>query len=160
MLPSWASVVSSWGTARAAVRAKRVKSSIGHVLAELLQLAAGEVHRVARDGRQLVGELGPLLAGLALPAQLVGDGVDLVGEPVEPVLQGRGGQDGGHDWSSSSLPAIDISAGSGSSLPGSRMFQYIQRNITLPQWLSSVSFSRLNGPIPGSGYLPGSGSVS
>ena len=40
------------------------------------------------------------------------------------------------------------------------MFQYIQRNITLPQWFISVSLSKENGPIPGSGYLPGNGCVS
>ncbi len=95
---------------------------------------------------------------LALALQFLDDEVHLVAEPVD-ARSARDARFGvtvqSSDRSSVSLPAIDISAGSGSSLPGSRMFQYIQRNISLPQWLISVSFSSENGPIPGSGYLPG-----
>ncbi len=94
--------------------------------------------------------------------QLGGDERHVGGQGVESLLQGGGAVDGrrGHASASVSLPAISISWGSGIGLPLSSMFQYTHLNISLPQWFISVSLSSENGPIPGSGYLPGSGSVS
>ena len=55
---------------------------------------------------------------------------------------------------------MDICDSKGNSPPFRRMFQYIQRNIILPQWLTADSFNRENGPKPGNGNLPGKGSTS
>src|SRR5262249_19879901 len=62
------------------------------------------------------------------------------------------GDDGDrHGYSSGCLPVMDMRAGSGIGRPGSRTFQYIQRNPSLPQWLMAVSLSTLNGPTRGAG---------
>ena len=179
MLPIWPTQdLHAAGIARAVVRANRVTSSI------VTSASSSASSRVAtsiapRDDRdQGLDELGPLLAGGGRLGDLLGHHGHLGAHGVQAGQDGGVRVDGrrrraqgadrvgarvgglGHHRSFVSLPAIDMSAGSGSSLPGSRMFQYIQRNMTLPQWFISVSFSRENGPTPGSGYLPGSGSVS
>src|SRR6266545_1962344 len=90
---------------------------------------------------------GQLLGQVVVP--LVVDGQESFVVDVD-VASGDGGDRHG-GYSSGCLPAMDMCAGSGTGRPGSRTFQYIQRNASLPQWLTAVSLSRLNGPTAGIG---------
>ena len=74
-----------------------------------------------------MGELAPALPSGPIGGDLIGECRQLRLDPIELALFGAahygvfGG--GGHHTSSRIFPAIDISAGTGSSLPGNRMFQ-------------------------------------
>src|SRR5438552_11672334 len=122
-----------------------------------LEVRAQEPDRLpVRPGQADADLRGQLLGEVVVP--FVIDGEEPLVVDVDLAITDGGGR---HGYPSSGcLPAMDMCAGNGIGRPGSRTCQYIQRNASLPQWLTALSLSRLNGPIPGTGYRPGSGSVS
>ena len=104
-------------------------------VALLLQLGGLGGHHLHDRASQL-GEAEQHLPHLALPLELLGDLGHLKRQTVEPLGNGviHVG-DGHHTRSNASvcLPAIDMRAGRGSSLPGSRRFQYIHRKASFPR---------------------------
>src|SRR5579875_2575074 len=95
----------------------------------------GRAHGLFDQGRQVVDELLPTFALVALPLELAGQVVELEGKPVkalldrpgtcrgEPAVRGDRSRRHGPHSSSVSLPAIDIKGSNGSCFPGSSRFQ-------------------------------------
>ena len=100
----------------------------------LLQLGGlGRDH--LHDGADQLAETQDHLAHLALTLELFGDLRHLERQSIETLNEGVihiGHSHHTRSRASVCLPAIDMRAGRGSSLPGSRRFQYIQRKASFP----------------------------
>ena len=106
------------------------------------------------------GQLDPDLGGEHLREVLVVLGQEALVADVDLMAMERGDGPGVLLQVLGCLPVIDISAGTGIGRPGSSTCQYAHRKPGLPEWWTRLSSSRVKGPSPGTGYLPGSGSVS
>ncbi len=88
------------------------------------QLPTGDGEGLPGNGKQGLAELVHALPTRAGDLHLGGDDRHLCGQGVELGLDGgKGFERRGHELVSKILPAIDMCAGSGSGLPGSRTFQ-------------------------------------
>ena len=98
-----------------------------HVEVGGVELLGHRVHRLGGDRAHVRDQLGPHLASERVLTGLACQVFDVLGEPVELGLELResvGVERGSHaPTSSRTLPASDICASSGSSRPGSSMFQ-------------------------------------
>ena len=105
------------------------------VLLHFLELLDRQAERIIGDGHDIAHQLGARLALALGGLRLFGEILHLGGQKVELLAQLRDRR----EWLIHvvhpyfHLPDMLMRAGSGSSCPFRRMFQYIQRNIILPQ---------------------------
>ena len=143
-LSSWSSMRSRLRPLRSSRLSSRSRSARSTYSWISSSCSVDQADRVVGDGHDVVHELGALLLPALREPRLLGQVGDLGGQVVQLLVERgevRGGECLVHHASSSSAtcPPCSCAPAAAARAPLSRMFQYIQRNIILPQWFISDS---------------------